>query len=318
MEPVLLGDSPEWLSVVRAARIVAVTDASVLLLGESGTGKDLLARLLHARSARASGPFVAVNCAALPEALAEAELFGHSKGAFTGAQTARTGKIPAAQRGTLFLDEIGELPQAMQAKLLRFLESGECPALGCDAPKMVNTRVIAATNRELAREVRLGNFRADLYYRLNVVPLELPPLRQRGGDVALLALALTAELSQRHGIPAPNYTKAALVAMQGYAWPGNVRELRNFCERMLILHSGQAITPAQLPREVHAREARIGLQPENDFALPEQGVDLDSVEHGLIRQALRQTRGNRSKAAELLGISRDKLLYRMKKHAITL
>ncbi len=310
----LIGETPEFQSVLRAAQIVAATDASVLLLGESGTGKELLARAIHEDSPRVRRAFVALNCAALPESLAESELFGHSKGAFTGAHQRQQGKIPSADGGTLFLDEVGELSLAIQAKLLRFLESGECQVLGSNQTSHANVRVIAASNRDLAAEVNAGNFRADLYYRLNVVPLALPPLRERSSDVPLLLAAINQQLSLQYQLTAPSYNKAALTRLKNYPWPGNVRELRNFCERLLILCSGQTIAPSNLPAEFH-RDSR---QTSSDklFSLPESGIHMDQVETDFIRQALEQTRGNQSKAAALLGISRDKLLYRIKKYAL--
>jgi len=313
----LIGESPEFLSLLRAAHLVAVTDVSVLLLGESGTGKELLARRLHADSPRATQPFIAVNCAALPESLAESELFGHRKGAFTGAISHQPGRLRAAANGTLFLDEIGELPLTLQAKLLRFLESGECQVLGQAATEQVDVRIIAATNRELSQAVAAGQFRADLYYRLNVVPLELPPLRARHGDVPLLLAALNRQLSAQYRLPAPRYNPAALRLLQEYQWPGNVRELRNLCERLLILCSNQEIGPDNLPQAVRGGQSHsLAAATSAQFALPTGGIQMEAVEIAFIHQALDKSRGNRSKAAELLGMSRDTLLYRMKKHGI--
>jgi DNA-binding NtrC family response regulator len=309
----LLGDSPEFNSIIRSARIIAATDANVLVLGESGTGKELLAKELHCSSPRRNAPFIAINCAALPEQLVESELFGHRKGAFTGAVEHQSGRIRAAEGGTLFLDEVGELPLTIQAKLLRFLESGECQAVGETAPHKINVRVIAATNRDLYSQVQKGLFREDLYYRLNVVPLELPPLRQRRGDVALLLERLTARLAERYGLEAPRYSNKALTRLEGYAWPGNIRELRNFCERMVVLLSGRTVEPENLPQEIIRQPAAPSSGP---FTLPDNGISLDELEQEMIRQALERTRGNRSRAARLLGLSRDTLLYRIKKHAL--
>jgi transcriptional regulator with GAF, ATPase, and Fis domain len=312
-DDLLIGESPELRAVVNAARIVAHVDVTVLIHGESGTGKELMARAIHGASRRSHAPMATINCAALPEQLIESELFGHRRGAFTGALTHQPGRIRAAAGGTLFLDEIGELPLSCQAKLLRFLECGESQAIGQATPEKVDVRIIAATNRDLQSEVRAGRFRKDLFFRLNVVPLELPPLRERQGDVPVLLRHLTGALARQHGLPAPEYQPDAVRALSRYAWPGNVRELRNLCERMLILLGGRAIHATNLPKEftdppVHG--------PAGDFALPEQGVHLAQLEADLIRQALEKTLGNRTRAARLLGLSRDTLQYRLKKYAI--
>ena len=308
----LVGDSPALQQVLRAAALVAATDVPVLVRGESGTGKELLARSLHTQSSRAQREFVSVNCAALPEALAESLLYGHKRGAFTGAVEHQAGFVASADGGTLFLDEVGELSLPVQAKLLRFLESGELQPVGHASCRRVDVRVIAATNRDLEDSVRAGRFREDLYYRLNVIPLELPPLREREGDVAQLIPHLTAELSARHGLEVPRYSAAALARLQRYGWPGNVRELRNLCERMLVLFSGRSVDVDNLPQEIR-REAKATAP---SFLLPAGGIHLDRVESELIRQALELTAGNRSRAARLLGLSRDTLLYRIKKYAI--
>jgi len=310
----MLGESPEFQAVLRAAAITAVTDATILVQGESGTGKELLAQAIHAWSPRCERPFITINCAALPENLAESELFGHRRGAFTGATTDQTGRIQAAHGGTLFLDEVGELPLGIQAKLLRFLEGGEVQPIGQPRPEKVDARVIAATNRDLFEEVRAGRFREDLFYRLNVVPLSLPPLRERGRDLELLVGRLTARLAMEHRLDAPRYSVGAMEALQRYRWPGNVRELRNVCERMVILFPGRTIQAGNLPAEI--RHSQPGAQA-GEFVLPDSGVHLDTLERDLIRQALQRTRGNQSKAARLLGLSRGTLIYRMKKYAIT-
>ncbi len=309
----MLGESPAFRAVLRAAAITAVTDATTLIQGESGTGKELLARAIHQQSRRAAGPFVTINCAALPENLAESELFGHRRGAFTGATADQRGRIQAAHGGTLFLDEVGELPLGIQAKLLRFLEGGEVQPVGQPRPERVDVRVVAATNRDLFAEVQAGRFREDLFYRLNVVPLLLPPLRERGRDLELLVQRLTARLAMSHRLDAPRYSLGALEALQRYRWPGNVRELRNVCERMVILFPGRTIQAENLPGEI--RHSQPGVQ-EGDFVLPEAGVHLDSLERDLIRQALERTHGNQSRAARLLGLTRGTLIYRMKKYAI--
>ena len=306
----LLGKDSQFSAVIRAARLIAKTDVTVLILGESGTGKELLAQAIHQYSGK-QGSFIAVNCAALPETLAESELFGHRKGAFTGATEQQQGRIQAAKNGTLFLDEIGELSLNIQAKLLRFLESGECQMLGNTKPEMINTRILTATNRNLETEIQQQKFRADLYYRLNIVPLELPSLQQRESDIKMLLLEFTKQLSQNYNLPAPNYSKATLKQLHSYTWPGNIRELRNFCERMVILNSGKTIEPTNLPREFYSTST-----PNFTFNLPATGICLKNLEISMIKQALEKTYGNQTKAARLLGLTRDTLLYRMKKYAI--
>ncbi|CAK0770488.1 Sigma-54-dependent Fis family transcriptional regulator [Gammaproteobacteria bacterium] len=316
-EQTLLGNSPQFRAVIRTAHLVATTDVTVLISGESGTGKELMARALHRESRRAMGPFVPINCAALPEGLAESELFGHRRGSFTGATAEQIGHIRAAEGGTLFLDEVSELPLAIQGKLLRFLESGECQVVGNPTPTSCNTRIVAATNRNLLTWVEAGRFREDLYYRLNVVPLELPPLRKRMGDLPHLLLHLTAKLAHQHGLAVPHYATAALEQLQRYSWPGNVRELRNFCERMVVLFPGGTVEFGNLPAELRndmpltSSSVRTAV-----FDLPENGIVLDDLEANFIRQALSRTRGNRSQAARLVGLTRDTLLYRIKKYAI--
>ncbi|MBF0294634.1 MAG: sigma-54-dependent Fis family transcriptional regulator [Magnetococcales bacterium] len=309
----IMGDSPAFTSVMRAARLVAVTGATVLIQGESGVGKELLAHAIHTDSPRAKGPFVAVNCAALTESLVESELFGHARGAFTGAAQERAGRIATAHGGTLFLDEIGDMPLSIQAKLLRFLENGECQPLGCELPKRVDVRVIAATNRDLASLVNTGRFRQDLYYRLQVVPLVLPPLRDRGRDVALLANAFLQRFAAHHAALCPFFSNAALSVMLDHPWPGNIRELRNLCERAVIFHPGQEIGVEFL----HAQLAAAISSPRAvAITLPNGGINLDHLERDLILAALERTNGNRTHAARLLDLTRDTLLYRMKKHAL--
>lgn len=297
---------------MRAAEIAAGVDVTILIQGESGTGKEVLAKAIHEESRRVGGPFVAINCAALPETLADSQLFGHRKGAFTGAERDYPGLITSAAGGTLFLDEIAELPAGVQAKLLRVLEQGDCLSLGARTAHRVDVRVIAATHRDLPAAVREGRFREDLYFRLNIVPLELPPLRVRKSDISLLVEHFIAELSRQHGLTPVRFTPAALRLLEEYAWPGNVRELRNLCERMLVLRGGHEIGPTNLPPEICARGATSG----DSFELPPTGIHLETLERQLITQALARTRGNRSQAARLLGLSRDTLLYRLKKHAL--
>ncbi|MBF0470546.1 MAG: sigma-54-dependent Fis family transcriptional regulator [Gammaproteobacteria bacterium] len=309
----LIGQSPQLEALMRAAKVVAATDVTVLLQGESGTGKELLAAALHQASRRREAPFVSINCAALPDTLAESELFGHRKGAFTGADSHAGGRIAAAAGGTLFLDEIGELSLPIQAKLLRFLESGECQRLGESTPHRVDTRLIAASHRDLLQRVAEGAFRKDLFYRIHVVPLELPPLRERSGEIPYLLAHFSTQLAQQHQLTKPRFHRDCFPYLDRYPWPGNVRELRNFCERMVILFSGRTIHPDNLPREILAPNT-----PESGgIELPEGGLRLDEVEKRLITKALDRCRGNRSKAARLLGLTRDTLLYRIKKHALS-
>ena len=310
----IIGQSPAFDSLIRSARMVAATDVTVLLKGETGTGKEIFASAIQKESARADNVFITLNCAALPESLIESELFGHKKGSFTGATANTQGLFQAADGGTLFLDEINSLPVSIQAKLLRFLESGECLAIGDIKPYNVDVRIIAAINSDLNKQVEAGEFRRDLYYRLNVVPLELPPLAQRTEDIEHLIMHFLAMMEETYTIKAPNFSKQALKVLKYYSWPGNIRELRNLCERLCILLAGRIIEPENLPREfvTHSSHPKAA-----EFTLPERGIQLDSLEADMIHQALNRTKGNRSKSAKLLGISRDTLLYRMQKHGLT-
>jgi transcriptional regulator with PAS, ATPase and Fis domain len=310
----IIGQSPALDSLIRSARMVAATDVTVLLKGETGTGKEVFANAIQKESARADKAFISLNCAALPESLIESELFGHRKGSFTGATANTQGLLHAADGGTLFLDEINSLPISIQAKLLRFLESGECLAVGDIKPYNVDVRIIAATNSDLNKQVEAGEFRRDLYYRLDVVPLELPPLAQRTEDIEHLISHFLAMMAKTHSIAAPTFSKHALKVLKDYSWPGNIRELRNLCERLSILLAGRVIEPENLPREFVTYSS---MPKPADFTLPESGIKLDSLEADLIHQALCRTKGNRSKSAKLLGLSRDTLLYRMQKHGLS-
>lgn len=311
----LIGKAPAFESLLRGARMVAATEVTVLILGETGTGKELMARAIHKESRRANGPFMAINCAALPEGLAESELFGHRRGAFSGATQDHLGRFRAAGGGTLFLDEVNELSPAVQAKLLRFLESGECQAVGDTQSHQCDVRVIAATNCDLNQRIQEGRFRQDLYYRLHVVPLELPPLREREGDLRRLLKYFCTHFSQRHELIPPTFSPIALRAINTYPWPGNVRELRNFCERMVVLLPGQLVEPRNLPLEVRSKPNLFMEEDIKPFiTLPDGGLELERVEMELIHQAIAKAHGNRSRAARLLGISRDTLCYRMQKY----
>lgn len=309
----LIGRAPEFETLLRAARLVAATGATTLITGESGTGKELLARAIHEAGPRRKKPFVAINCCALPPDLVEAELFGYRRGAFSGAERDAPGYARLADGGTLFLDEVGELPLAVQGKLLRLLDAGECQGVGEGGPVCVDVRVVAATNRDLHEEVAEGRFRRDLFHRLHVVPLEAPPLRERTEDIALLADLFLDEHAGRHEVARPTISPRARRTMAAYGWPGNVRELRNLCERLCVLLAGREIEPENLPAELRRRETAATGNP---FRLPSGGIRLDDLERDMIRQALDVADGNKSRAARLLGISRDTLHYRLKKYTL--
>lgn len=309
----IIGKSPALEALIRSAKVVAETDVTVLIKGETGTGKEVLAKAIQQNSSRARQAFITLNCAALPEGLVESEIFGHKKGAFTGAQADKQGLFQAADGGTLFLDEINSLPLTIQSKLLRFLESGECMPVGGTKPYKVNVRIIAATNSDLLNMIDNGQFRSDLYFRLCVVPLELPALHQRREDIEPLAKHFFEHFSTAHSLDMPVLSRQAIKCLRAYSWPGNVRELRNLCERLCILLAGKVIEPENLPREYN-RPATATNGP--DFVLPEFGVQLDALEADIIYQALVRTKGNRSKSARLLGISRDTLLYRIQKYGL--
>lgn len=294
----LLGASAAFRRVIEMADQVADTDATVLLLGESGTGKELLAQRVHGRSRRASLPLVSVNCAALPESLFESELFGHEKGAFTGAQQSRDGCFARAHRGSLFLDEIGELPLSVQAKLLRVLQEGEIQPLG-GVPRKVDVRVIAATNRDLLAEAKAGRFREDLFYRLNVVELRLPPLRERKDDLPLLAGELARRAARRYQRPEKAISTAALDVLMQHPFPGNVRELQHILDRAVLFSRGESIGPEDLPETLapQADEPKRGA-----FVFP-FGTPLEEMERQAIRSTIERTKGDKELAAKLLGIS---------------
>ena len=309
----IIGHSPAFESLLRSAKIVASTNVTVLIKGETGTGKEVLATTIQKESPRKDKPFITLNCAALPEGIVESELFGHKKGAFTGASSGKQGIFQAADGGTLFLDEINSLPLTMQAKLLRFLESGECFAVGETKPYQVDVRIIAATNADLHDQIKNGEFRQDLFFRLNVVPLELPSLKERKEDINVLIKHFLKHFSSEYNIISPKFSRQALKKLNAYPWPGNIRELRNLCERLSILLAGRTIEPENLPHEFSVNNLNVS---EAEFTLPRLGLKLENLEANLIHQALTRTNGNRSKSARLLGISRDTLLYRIQKHGI--
>jgi DNA-binding NtrC family response regulator len=314
----LIGESPNFEAMLRSAKMVSGTDVTILISGETGTGKELLANALQSNGLRDQQPYITLNCAALPESLVESELFGHRRGSFTGAVTNQTGRLQAADGGTLFMDEVDSLPLPIQAKLLRFLETGEIQPVGDTQPTHVDVRVIAATNTNLEERISRGEFRKDLYYRLNVVPLKIPALRERKGDIPRLLNHFMGYFAEAHKLPASTLSKSALARLLDYAWPGNVRELRNVCERLCILLAGRVIEESNLPLEIVNRQAstpRLSFR-NGSIALPEGGIELEKLEIELILQALDRTKGNRSRSARLLGISRDTLLYRMQKHGL--
>ena len=292
---------------------VAATEATVLLLGESGTGKELAARAIHALSRRKDAPLVVVNCAALPETLVESELFGHRRGAFTGATEERVGKFEAAHGGTIFLDEVAELPLGAQARLLRVLQEGEVDKVGASTPVKVDVRVVAATRADLESRVKEGSFREDLWYRLNVVPLRLPPLRERAGDVPVLVEFFLAKAARKHGRAIPTVSPEALDRLERHDWPGNVRELENLVERLVVLGRSDRIEAADLPETVRRETPRFGGAR---IEIGPDGIVLEELEKGLLEEALRRHAGNQSAAARFLGISRQTLIYRMRKFGL--
>jgi two-component system response regulator HydG len=299
----IVGSSPALRRVIDVATQAAPSLATVLVLGESGTGKELLARYIHERSARARGPFVAVNCAAIPETILESELFGHERGAFTGAAARKDGRFARASGGTLFLDEIGELSPSVQVKLLRVLQEGEYEPLGGHTQK-ADVRIVAATNRDLVAEVGAGRFREDLFYRLNVIAITAPPLRARREDVPLLIDHFLGQYCAKNGRPRLQPTRAVLDRLMDYGWPGNVRELENVIERAVVLSRGDVLGEGDLPD--HIATAAPTAPTQLTF---EVGTTLDEIELRVIRETLRHTKGDKSVAAQLLGIS-TRTIYR--------
>ena len=311
----VLGRSASWRDVLDQATKVAATEATVLLCGESGTGKEVVARFIHRASPRADGPFVALNCAALPEHLLESELFGHEKGAFTGALAAHPGKIEQASGGVLFLDEVGEMSPAVQAKFLRVLQEREYQRLGGARTQKADVRVIAATNRNLKAAIAQGAFREDLYYRLGVFDMTLPPLRERPDDIAVLVDAFLDELGRSVGRPATRLAAEARARLVAYSWPGNVRELRNAIERAVILCDDGLVTSEHLPLGIVATP-RADPPGAHTQRLSDGAGTLDAAEREMILQALQRTDNNKSKAARLLGLTRGQLRSRIEKHGL--
>ena len=308
----IVGES-ETMEALRqmVAKVAGSPASTVLLTGESGTGKDLVAKTIHYSSARASRPFMNITCSALPEQLLESELFGHERGAFTDARLQKRGLLESADGGTVFLDEIGEMVAALQAKLLRFLEEKSFKRVGGAADIRVDVRVVAATNRNLEEQVAKGGFRSDLYYRLNVLPIRLPALREHADDVPALVDFFVDAFNREFKKRIAGVTPAAAALLKGYGWPGNVRELRNVVERAMLLAEGARL-------EVHDFGAlKTGLGSGDPFELPAAGVDLDDLERSLVVQALRRAGGNQTKAAALLGLNRDQIRYRIEKFGLT-
>ncbi len=312
-EQPIVGQSPSLRATLDVIRQAAPSSATVLLLGESGTGKELFARALHEHSPRSAGPFVPINCAAIPETILESELFGYERGAFTGAVQRKEGRIERAQGGTLLLDEVGELTPSVQVKLLRFLQEGEIERLGGTGAIKVDCRVVAATNQDLQARVREGKFREDLFYRLNVIQVVLPPLRDRPEDLPLLADHFTARYAAKNGKAIRGLTRAALAAMETYPWPGNVRELENAIERAVVLSRGEEIDVDDLPESVRAggagRAAGSTGAAEGRTLTVSLGTTLEEIELRVIRETLRQTKGDKNLAAQLLGIA-ARTIYR--------
>ena len=311
----MIAGSRAMRGVIEMASRVAPTETTVLLSGESGTGKELLAKAIHVNSERRGHPFVTVNCAAIPETLIESELFGHRRGAFTGAATDKQGKFEAANKGTIFLDEIGDLPVQMQVKILRVLQEREIDKVGEPTPLKVNVRIVAATNRDLEKMIADGSFRDDLYYRLAVVAIRMPPLRERADDIPFLVEHFLAKHSQQLGRPRPRVDREVYSAFNLYGWPGNIRELENVIERALVLDRDGAISLDDLPDALRepARRGRLGRLR---IELPDEGISLEEIERELLLAALDKHDWNQTKAAAYLDITRSTLLYRMQKFGL--
>ena len=309
--PLLVGTSAPFREMMATVKKIAATDATVLLVGESGTGKELVARNIHQRSARADGEFIAVNCAAIPKDLLESELFGHVRGAFTGAVKDKKGKFELADGGTLLLDEVSELASDLQAKLLRVLQEKVIEPVGSEVTREIDVRIIAATNVSLKNRVFSGEFREDLYYRLNVIPINLPSLRRRADDIPILVKEFLHKFGKGSKISASSELMDKLVA---YQWPGNIRELENLVERMTVLRKADEITPDDLPDDFGKPDPRMNLPRENQ---PGEHVTYQEAERNLVTEALNQCGWNRTKAAKYLNIPRHVLIYRMKKYGIS-
>ncbi|SNB44735.1 sigma-54 dependent transcriptional regulator [Geobacter sp. DSM 9736] len=306
----IVGISRRMEQVFQVVRKVADSEATVLITGESGTGKELIARAVHSLSSRRKGPFIPINCAAIPRDLLESELFGHVKGAFTGAIRDKTGKFQMADGGTLFLDEVGELPLELQPKLLRALQERSVEPVGGHGEQKLDVRVVAATNMDMEKAIEEGTFREDLYYRLSVIPLHLPPLRERRDDIPVLVK----HFATKHGAPQVTFSAEAMNAMQNYRWPGNVRELENSVERILIMRNGDVINISEIPDKI--REGRAERGGAKIVNLPEEGYSLEQLEREIVVEALERNGWNQTQAARFLRIPRHTLIYRMEKYNI--
>ena len=304
----IIGRSPGMREIFHTVERVAPTRATVLLAGESGVGKDMIARAIHQHSPRKTYAFVKINCTALPENLMESELFGYEKGAFTGATVSKPGKFEQADKGTAFLDEIGDVPGNIQVKLLRILQERQFERLGSNVTRNVDVRVVAATNVDLREALEQGTFREDLYYRLNVVPINVPPLRERKEDIPFLAMHFVRKLSDDLGSSAREISPTAMDRLISHAWPGNVRELENTIERSLVLASGEVLQPADIRLELPRNSASM---PSQQSPLLPEGETLEHWEQMMIREALRRANGNKSQAARILGLTRNALRYRL-------
>jgi len=309
----MLGRSPALVGVLQQAARAAGTNCTILIHGETGTGKELLARGIHANSKRRGKPFVVLNCAAIPEELFESEVFGYVRGSFTGAVSDRKGKAEAANGGTLFLDEIGEMRLELQVKLLRFIQQGEIERVGAPSPSKLDTRIIVATNQNLTAMVKSGKFREDLYHRLNVIPLQLPSLRQRSEDIPELVEHFFRLSCDRHERANLKLSADAIAHLSAYHWPGNVRELENAIERIVVLTEGSEVRLNDLPTALQTEPAR---QDSFQIDLPPTGISLFGIEKQVLQSALQKNNWNRSRAARFLGVSRDTLIYRMRKYEL--
>ncbi len=314
MDTPIKGSHPLMEKIMAISRKVATTDSTVLIMGESGTGKELIARYVHAMSRRSANPFIAVNCGAIPPDLLESEMFGHERGAFTGAVGSRMGMFQLANGGTIFLDEIGEMSQALQVKLLRVLQEREIRPVGADRSVRVDVRVIAATNKELASEVEKGRFREDLFYRLQVIPITIPPLRERRSDIPVIVGYFLDKHNQKQPTAPTRIADDAMVYLWEYDWPGNVRELENLVERLVILSEDGKITVENLPPNIRAFISDKKIPRPH---LTEEGIDLNQAveefEYRLIDEALRRTKGNKQAAARLLGLKRTTLVAKLRR-----
>jgi len=309
----IIGDHPKIREVFRVVNKIAPTSSTVLVYGESGTGKELVARAIHDKSPRGDKPFFAINCAAIPDALIESELFGHEKGSFTGASSREIGLFEAATGGTVFLDEIGEMNVSLQAKLLRAIQEKEIRRVGGKVNIPVDVRIIAATNKDLELEIKKGQFREDLFYRLNVIRITLPPLRERGSDIVALVDFFVRKYALATGMPVQGISKPALKLLLNYSWPGNVRQLESIIERGVLMAEGSSIMPEDLPAEVHALVSGSGTLP---FEFPADGISFEDLEKELIIKAMERAEWTISKAAPLLRMSYKTLQYRLEKFGI--